>query len=650
MRKPYQAIDDGPALSRRDALKLAGAAGLGLLLSGCATGRRGSSGRVPEVILHNARITTLDPANPEAQAVAMAGGQFVAVGSDARILPMAGPSTQVINAGGQRVIPGLNDSHLHIIRGGLNFNLELSWIGVPSLADAMRMLREQARRTPPGQWVRVVGGFSEWQFAERRLPTLDELNAAAPDTPVFILHLYDRALLNRAALRAVGYTRQTPDPIGGIIERDKAGHPTGLLVANPNAYILYKTLSLGPKLPFEHQVNSTQHFMREMNRLGLTSCCDAGGGFQNWPQDYQVVQDLHRQGKLTVRIAYNLFTQRPKAEREDFANWISSNTIGQGDDFFRLNGAGEMLVYSAADFEDFRVERPDMPAMMEDDLRGVVTLLAQNRWPFRMHATYEQTITRALNVFEQVNREVPLSGLRWFLDHCETIGDANIDRIAALGGGIAVQHRMAFQGEDFVSRYGAQAAARTPPIRRMLDRGLPVGAGTDATRVASHNPWTTLHWLTTGQTVGGLSLYPDENLLSREEALRLMTRGSAWFSGQEQRQGSIAVGRMADIAVLSDDYFRVPDERIRTIESELTVVGGRVVFASGRFAPFDPPMPPVLPEWSPVVRYGGHYRQTQRHHPVPTAVLAPECGHASHPVGLRTLGADGWHGCSCAVF
>ncbi|MGE3295649.1 MAG: amidohydrolase family protein, partial [Geminicoccaceae bacterium] len=224
-----------------------------------------------ELILRNAKITTLDPAAPEAAAVAIAGGRFLAVGGEAEVMALRGPQTKVIDGGGRRVIPGLIDSHLHIIRGGLNYNMELRWDGVPSLADGMRMLKEQARRTPPPQWVRVVGGFTEHQFAEKRLPTLTELNEAAPETPVFILHLYDRALLNRAALRAVGYTRDTPEPVGGQIERDANGEPTGLLLARPNATILYATLAKGPKLPLEWQVNSTRHYMRELNRLGVTS-------------------------------------------------------------------------------------------------------------------------------------------------------------------------------------------------------------------------------------------------------------------------------------------------------------------------------------------------------------------------------------------
>src|SRR3954447_19561630 len=292
-----------------------------------------------EAILHNGKVATMDPKQPEAQAVAIAGGQFTAVGADEDVLKLRGPKTQMIDLGGRRAIPGLNDSHLQIIRGGLNYNLELRWDGVPSLADALRMLKEQARRTPPPQWVRVVGGWTEFQFAERRMPTLDEINAAAPETPVFVLHLYDRAVLNGAALRACGYTKDTPDPPGGEIQRDRQGNPTRPLIAPahataaPTATILSATLARGPKLPPDQRANSTRHFMREMNRLGLTSAIDAGGGYQNYPDDYQVIEELHRRGEMTVRIAYNLFTQRPGQELDDFSKWVTMTRPGEDSDF-----------------------------------------------------------------------------------------------------------------------------------------------------------------------------------------------------------------------------------------------------------------------------------------------------------------------------
>ena len=557
------------------------------------------AGEKADLILLNGRIATNDR-RPFAAAVAIKGGKFIAVGDAKDVEVNKGPDTTIVDLKGRTVIPGLNDSHLHLIRGGLNFNLELRWDGVPSLADGLRLLREQARKTPAPHWVRVVGGWTEFQFAERRLPTLDEVNEVAPDTPVFILHLYDRAILNRAALRAVGYDKDTPEPPGGEIQRDKQGNPTGLLIARPNATILYATLAKGPKLPPEHQLNSTRQFMRELNRLGVTSAIDAGGGYQNYPQDYQVIEELHQRGELTVRLAYNLFTQRPKQEFDDFSTWIKATKPGAGSDFYRMNGAGEMLAFSAADFEDFLEPRPDFAPGMEADLERVVRLLAEHRWPFRLHATYNESIARFLNVFEKVNRDVPFDGLRWFFDHAETITDANIERVKALGGGIAVQHRMAFQGEYFINRYGASAAASTPPISRILKAGIPLGAGTDATRVASHNPWVSLYWMVSGKTVGGTPLYTADNRLDRGEALRRYTAGSAWFSGEETKKGTIAVGQFADLAVLSADYFSVPEDEIKRIESVLTIVDGKVVYGASEFAKHAPPALPVLPEWSPV--------------------------------------------------
>jgi predicted amidohydrolase YtcJ len=579
------------------------------------------SNAAADVILTGAMVATLDGAQPLVEAVAIKSGRFVAVGTEAEIRKWRNDQTQIIDVGGRTVIPGLNDSHLHLIRGGLNYNMELRWDGVPSLADALRMLKEQARRTPPPQWVRVVGGWTEFQFAERRMPTLAEINAATPDTPVFVLHLYDRAFLNGAALRACGYAKDTPDPPGGEIQRDKQGNPTGLLIARPNALILYATLAKGPRLGYDDQVNSTRHFMRELNRLGITSVIDAGGGFQNFPDDYQVFSELAKRGQLTVRTAYNLFTQRPKQERDDFAKWIRMTKPGDGDDYYRMNGAGEMLVFSAADFEDFLEPRPDLSATLEAELKEVVTLLAVNRWPFRLHATYDESITRFLNVFESVNKEVPFNGLRWFFDHAETISDRNIDRVKALGGGIAVQHRMAFQGEYFIDRYGKKAAEHTPPVAQMLKAGLPVGAGTDATRVASYNPWVSLYWHVTGKTVGGTPLYPEANRLDRMEALRRYTVGSAWFSGEEDKKGSLEVGKLADLAVLSADYFSVAEEEIKRIESVLTLVGGKVVYAAHPFERLAPPGLPVSPDWSPVRVYGGYAAPTV----APTTPLHVDC-------------------------
>lgn len=558
-------------------------------------------------ILMNGRFNTLDSARPYAEAVSINDGVFEAVGSNEDTMALRDSDTHVIDLEHQTVIPGLNDSHTHVIRGGLHYNLELRWEGVPSLADALRMLRIQVDRTPPPQWVRVVGGWSEFQFAERRMPTLDEINAVAPDTPVFILHLYDRALLNRAALRAAGINRNTPNPPGGVIYRDRQGNPSGMLIAEPSALILYSTLARGPALPFEDQLNSSRHFQRELNRLGITSVIDAGGGGQNYPDDYRVVQELHQRDELTLRIAYNLFAQIKGSEFEDYARWTGMVKPGDGDAMLRMNGAGENLVWSAADFENFLQPRPALGGDMEPELERITRLLVENRWPFRIHATYDESIARFLNVFEKVDKEIPFDGLRFIIDHAETIRSANIDRIKALGGGIAIQHRMAFQGEYFVERYGATEAELTPPVTDMLAAGVPVGGGTDATRVASFNPWISLYWLVTGNTVGGLNLYPEQRQLDRTQALRLWTQGSAWFSGEQDVKGTIAPGQYADLAVLSGDYFSVDAEEIKGLASVLTMVGGNIVHGDGDFKSLAPPLPPASPDWSPVNVFGGHY-------------------------------------------
>jgi predicted amidohydrolase YtcJ len=591
---------------RRTTLKTLGGLAAASLLPTPLKAPAMAENETADLILYNGLFTSLDRSNPNVSAVAIRDGVFVAVSNEADVMAYRGPATQMIDAAKRRVIPGLNDSHTHLIRGGLNYNLELRWDGVRSLSDAMAMLRAQAAITPPPQWVRIVGGFTEHQFAEKHLPTLDDINAAAPETPVFILHLYDRALLNRAALRAVGYGKDTPDPPGGEIQRDAAGNPTGLLIARPNATILYATLAKGPKLEPEDQINSTRHYMRELNRLGITSVIDAGGGFQNYPDDYAIIAKLAEEDALTVRIAYNLFTQNKGRELEDFQAWTKLVQPGAGSAMYRHNGAGEMLVFSAADFEDFREPRPELPETLEDELYGVTRHLVENRWPFRIHGTYEESISRFLDVFERVNREVPFDGLHWIIDHAETISPRSIDRIKALGGGIAVQHRMAYQGEYFAERFGTRAAEATPPVKQMLAAGVPVGMGTDATRVASYNPWVGLAWLVTGKTVGGLAVTPMRNRLDRETALRLYTEGSSWFSTENGKKGALKAGQYADLAVLSADYLRIPEDAIADLSSVLTIVGGKVVHGAGDFADLAPPLPPPSPDWAPTRRHGGY--------------------------------------------
>jgi hypothetical protein len=562
----------------------------------------------PNIILHGGRITTVARSGAEVQALAIRNGLVQAIGSDREITALAGADTKVVDLERRRVIPGLNDSHLHVTRGARFYNLELRWDGVRSLERALAMVAEQARRTPAGQWVRVVGGWSPEQFSERRMPTVDELNAAAPNTPVLVLFLYSQGFLNRAGVEALGITHRTPPPAPGtryeLLENGGA-----VLRAEPSPIILYRTVDTLPQLGPEDQVNSALQFFRELNRLGLTSAIDAGGGGHLYPRDYAATAALAADGRLDLRVSNYLFAQRAGEELAAYGSWTRSerlrlNRATELLEGYVTDGAGENLVASAGDFENFLAPRPELPARMEGDLREVVMLLARAGWPIRIHATYDQSISRMLDVFEPVFRETGYKA-RWAIDHAETISDRNIARVRRLGGGVAVQNRMAFAGEAFVSRYGPEAAASAPPLRKLMNAGLPLGAGTDGTRVSSYDPWASLAWMTTGRTVGGTVLYPPENRLTRQEALQLYTEGSAWFSGDERVKGRLLPGQIADLAVLSEDYFTVPEERIPTLSSVLTIVGGRAVHGSRSFASLAQAPPPVRPSWAPPAAFPG---------------------------------------------
>ncbi|RPE38865.1 hypothetical protein EDD90_1799 [Streptomyces sp. Ag109_O5-1] len=580
-----------------------------------------------DLIVRNAKIHTGDPGRPHAEALAIHDGVITVMGDDKDVAPHVGAGTKVVDALGRRVIPGLNDAHLHVIRGGLNYVLELRWDGVRTLRQGLAMLREQAARTPKGQWVRVVGGWSAEQFAERRLPTVAELNAAAPDTPVFVLHLYQSAVLNRAALKAAGFTRDTPDPRGGQIVRGRDGEPTGMLLASPSALILYSTLAKAPVLDEEHRKTSTRHFLRELNRFGLTSAIDAAGGFQNFPDNYETVTELAREGQLSLRIAYHLFPQTAGQEIDDLTRWIGMVRPEDGDEWLRLNGAGENLTWAAADFENFAQPRPEHSPDYEVEFEKAVRLLMENGWGFRLHATYDETIRRDLAVFEKLASEGLFpGGNRWLFDHAETVSPDSLDRIAALGGAMSVQNRLSFQGEAFVRRYGPGAAADAPPVRAMLDRGLTVGAGTDATRVSTYNPWVALHWLVSGRSVGDLALRPPTNRVDRQTALAMFTRAGAALTGEDEVKGVLRPGCYADLAVLSEDYFAVPEPDIAHIESLLTVTGGRIVYAAAEYEGLDEELPPVSPAWSPVAHFGGY--QASRRAAPPGARQAELLGQA----------------------
>ena len=557
----------------------------------------------PDLVVVNAKIT--NSSGQTYTVLSVENGKFSAFSQDAQqLLADADSATQVIDAKGQRLIPGINDSHMHVTRGGRFYNLETRWEGITSLKEGLAMLEAQAKRTPKGQWVRVIGGFSPYQFEEKRLPTPQELTDIAPNTPVFVLHLYSGGVLNKKGLEALGIDKDTQAPKGSVIERDATGNPTGVLLAQPNPMILYKTIAALPQLSANEQLNSSRQFYRKLLSLGVTSVVDAGGGGYTFPEDYTASETLAKLGELPIRVSNYLFPQVPTKEMVSFATWMSKYEANQNqhihlDNGYVIEGGGELLTYKASDYENFRAPRPELPGEAEDALEEVIRLHLLQQWPFRLHATYDQSITRILNVLEHIHSTQPVDSVRWIIDHAETVSDENLSRIKALGGSIAVQGRMAFAGEDFVERYGAEQAKRTPPIKQMLSAGITVGLGTDGTRVSSFNPWATYYWAVSGKAVGGFDLGTEH--VDRLTALKLFTQGSAALSGEENVKGRLQPSFYADFAILNHDILTVSEKALLNTQAQLTVVDGNVAFADRQQYPeLATPIETAEPAWSPV--------------------------------------------------
>lgn len=511
-------------------------------------------------------------------ALAIRAGRVSAAGPWSQLKALAGAHTVVVDLEGRTVVPGLIDSHLHLARAGLTWTDEAFWYETPSLEQALDLLDDQARKRPPGTWLRVVGGWHPGQFAERRGPTTAELTQRFGDHPVYVQLLYEEAVLNHAALEAAGITHTSTDPPLGAFDRDPVtGAPTGT-VRGVGAFMHCLGCMADPG--DADKVRGTAELMAALNAWGVIGAIDAGGLGVS-PELYEPLFALWRAGEMTVRTRLFVGPRTRGAEREEITAWLRHARPGFGDGWLRHVGIGEIAVFGCHDLEglaDFVIDQAS-----RDELDAICRLIAARGWPLHLHAVLDSTVTAVLDVWERINRESPLAALRWSLAHAEPISARNLARVAALGCGIAVQDRMVYRATDSAAVWGAEAVRGAPPLRDILDRGIPLGAGTDSTRVASPNPWVALWWLVSGNTFDDGPRRSERHRLTRSEALDAYTTGSAWFSFEETTRGRLEPGMLADLAVLTDDYFSVPTAEIRALASDLTMVDGRVVHAAGPF-------------------------------------------------------------------
>ena len=530
-----------------------------------------------DTVLLNGKIVTVDARFSIQEALAVRDGRIVAVGNSTDVRKLAGPQTTTIDLQGRTVIPGLIDSHLHAIRAALSFATEVNWIGARSLAEALDRIRDASHVMKPGAWLIVAGGWNVQQFKENRRPTQADLVAAAPNNPVYVQLGYGWAVMSPAALKALGINSDTDLTAGGKLERDASGMPTGAVSGAQGAIIaLFDRL---PRPTLDQQVEGTKKFFRELNRLGLTGVGDPGGN-NLAPEDYQALFTVWQQGQMTLRVAYTLCGQTPGKEFDELKNWTALTPMGFGDDMLRFNGLGERITNA--------MNNNDKPSESDKaQYYQIVKWAAERGMGLTMHWGRDASVDELLTIFERVNKEVPIANLRWSIAHLNDASERSLERMKTLGVGWTVQDAMYFGGEQFRQQAGAEAVRRVPPVVTGSKLGVPIGAGTDAHRVASYNPFTALQWFLDGKTVGGVALRGSEETPDRAAALRFYTLGSAWFSHDDDKRGSLEVGKLADLAVLSKDYLSVPVDEISTIESMLTMVGGTVVYAAGTYKPFE---------------------------------------------------------------
>jgi len=532
-----------------------------------------------ELVLRNGKIITVDRDFSIKQAIAIRDRRFVAVGTDHDVRVLIGRGTRVIDLAGRTVIPGLIDSHIHATVAGLNWDAELHWERMRLLSDGLRQIAAAVKTKPPGSWVVVGGGWVPTQFGERRFPTRAELDALAPNHPVYVQYLREGALLNGAALAALGITPGTPDPTGGRFERNpNTGELSGWLQGAAAWEYAYSKI---PHLSLDQARQSLQNCFRELNRLGITSVGDLHSGDVTFAHR-RLLAEMSRGGNLTLRLNFYIALGEGGDEMEQVKLAVEEIKRLPRSDMFRFAGFGEIMMRGIGDGDALANPKGNqISADTREKFRGLVRYLVESGYSFQLQSAQDDAARPLLDALEEINAATPLSAQRIAFAHLEDATPETIARIKKLGGGVTVQDRLVLTGERNVELWGMEKARNAPPLRAMLEAGIALGAGTDAFRAANYSPMLSLWWLVTGKTVAGSSIRNKSQNLTREEALRLYTMGSAWFTFDEGRKGSIEVGKLADLAVLNADYLTVPEDQIRSLESLLTIVGGHIVY----FAP-----------------------------------------------------------------
>jgi predicted amidohydrolase YtcJ len=533
-----------------------------------------ASANPADLLLINGKIITQDAASSVAEALAIEAGHISATGSSEQLRKLAGPSTKVIDLAGRTVIPGLIDSHIHAIRAGFRYATEVNWEGATSFGEAFERLKSAAAHAKPDTWLIVAGGWTPRQFAENRRPTDAEIAAVVSGHPVYIQLFYGYALINAEGRDRLGLKTEADLPAGAKFERDREDRATGWIVGNGATIVsLYSRL---PKPQMEQAIDGTRRFLRELSSLGLTGVIDPGG-HNLAPEDYAALFHLWHEHQLPLRVVYSIFAPRPGKELEDFQTATQFLPMGFGDDWLRFNGIGECVTWG--------MYNNDTPSEADKEaFYRVARWAADQGLTLTVHWNNDRSVHHLLDVFERVNREMPIAPLRWSIAHLHDASDASLQRMKALGVGWLMQDGLYFAATSYIAERGEAQMQRSPPIGSALRLGLTVGGGTDANRVMIENPFVSLRWMLDGLTVDGVETRGPKEIPSREQALRIYTEGSAWFAHDENRRGRLMPGMLADLAVLSDDYFTVSVSDIVKIKSLLTMVGGQIVYASGPFS------------------------------------------------------------------